>query len=518
MDHMDPDAVGRAIPIRPNSHSLFFVVMSVAAMPPALAQGWTIAPTLTIAEIYTDNVTLAAEGSEEDDLVTEITPGVHVYRDGRRVDVNINYRVQGLLYADDSDRNETYHQLAAGADAELVDEHLFLETQASISQQVTSPGQGISFDNINATGNRTDQYVLSVSPYYRQEFAGLINAQARYTYSGVRYEDGPAESDSNAVDVNFSNGRRFGRLTWGVAYHNNELDRDDADDVQYERASGEVAYRLTDRFSVMVRGGYENNDIPTALARRVEDGTYWAGGFSWRPNARTELEALHGDRSSSAALTWGPSTRSSFNISWRDREVGLNPGEVWSGSARWRSRHASIQASYFEDTTTTQQQIVTTRYLNIETNQIVVNPAPGEPVVALPEPILELTDEVYERRRGSVSFGWAGGKSNAILSLYHERREFLESLDDETARGVSALWDWRLMPRSHLVLDGRWQQSEFRGRDDEDEDWYAQLALRRQIRRQADASLAYSHTSRDSAAAGREYKENRVTLRVNIQF
>lgn len=518
MDHTEPDTVRRAIRIWPCSLVLLHATLMAASAQPVRAEGWVVAPELSVAEIYTDNVTLAAEGAEEDDFVTEISPGIRVYREGRRVDVNINYRIQNLLYAEDSDRNATLHQLLADADAELVAEHLYLQTQASVSQRVESPEQGITFDNVNPTGNRIDQYVLAVSPEYRHNFAGLAQVQVRYTYSGVRYEDGPAESDSDAVDASFSSGPRFTRLSWMIAYRNNDVERDDADDVKYEQASAEAAYRVTNTLSALVRGGYENNDIPTAFSRRVKDGSYWAGGLSWMPNARTELDAVYGDRFKSASMTWGPSTRSNFTFSWRDRDVGVNPGELWSGRARWRSRRASLQASYLEDTTTVQQQIAIPRFFNLETGETVTNPAPGDPVVVLPEPILELTDEVFERSRGEISFGWKSGKSNIILGLYRERREFLESLDDETALGTSALWDWRLVPRTHLVLDARWQQSEFRGRDDEDEDWYAQLALNRQIWRQADASLAYSHASRDSATAGREYQENRVTLRMNIHF
>ncbi len=518
MDHTDPDDVRRAIRILPCSLVMFSAVLSMTAARPVLAEDWVAAPTIGLAEVYTDNVTLAAEGSEQEDFVTEVTPGIRVYRAGRRIDVNVDYRIQNLLYAEDSDRNETFHQLMATADAELVDEHFFLESQASVGQRVPSPEQGITFDNINATGNRTDEYALRLSPYYRQNLARFAEARFRYTYSGVRYEDGPSDSDSDAVDVSFSNGQRFRRLTWGLAYHNNELDRNEAQDLQYERASGEAAYLLTEALSFVVQGGYENNDIPVVAARSVEDGTYWAGGFSWRPNARTELVAIHGDRLRSASITWGPSILSSFSVTWRDRDVGLNPGEVWNARARWSAGRALLQAGYFEDTITTQQYVATTRYLNTETNQIILNPAPGEPVVALPAPILTLTDEVYERRRGDISIGWSTGKTNAILSLYQEDREYLETLDDETARGLSALWNWRLMPRSHLVVDGRWQRSEFLARDDEDEDWYARLALNRRIRRQADASLAYSHAARSSSTGGREYQENRVTLRMDIQF
>ncbi|HAN56178.1 MAG TPA: hypothetical protein DCQ77_08340, partial [Betaproteobacteria bacterium] len=64
---------------------------------PVLAADWTVTPNLTASERYTDNVNLApSSGKKESDFITEVRPGIQLYKNGRRLKVNINYSLQSL--------------------------------------------------------------------------------------------------------------------------------------------------------------------------------------------------------------------------------------------------------------------------------------------------------------------------------------------------------------------------------------------------------------------------------------
>jgi hypothetical protein len=66
---------------------------------PAGAAKWDIVPTVSVAETYTDNVSLAPNSFAQGDWVTEITPAISVAATGARLKLNATYDPQVLYYA-----------------------------------------------------------------------------------------------------------------------------------------------------------------------------------------------------------------------------------------------------------------------------------------------------------------------------------------------------------------------------------------------------------------------------------
>ena len=60
--------------------------------------------------------------------------------------------------------------------------------------------------------------------------------------------------------------------------------------------------------------------------------------------------------------------------------------------------------------------------------------------VPLP-PVVSLTDETIERKRAYGTLGIDTGKTGVRMTLFHEQRDYLESGDEETTKGVSGSWD-----------------------------------------------------------------------------
>ncbi|MDO9188337.1 MAG: TIGR03016 family PEP-CTERM system-associated outer membrane protein, partial [Sulfurimicrobium sp.] len=118
----------------------------------SIAADWKITPSLDLKETYSDNIRLASPGNEKSDFVTQINPGISLTGTGPRLKVNARYGMQNLIYAEESSRNTLRHQLNAGANAELLDDLLYLDGKASISQQnISTFGQQSTGDNINIT-------------------------------------------------------------------------------------------------------------------------------------------------------------------------------------------------------------------------------------------------------------------------------------------------------------------------------------------------------------------------------
>ncbi|ADE16291.1 PEP-CTERM system associated protein [Nitrosococcus halophilus Nc 4] len=111
--------------------------------PPVDAAEWNFIPIFGVGEVYTDNVTLAPSGEEQDEFITQIIPGFSLQGIGSHLKLRANYRMQNLLYAEQSSRNTTFHQLQAAATAELIERHFFFDIRSTVFQALVSPSGAV---------------------------------------------------------------------------------------------------------------------------------------------------------------------------------------------------------------------------------------------------------------------------------------------------------------------------------------------------------------------------------------
>lgn len=487
----------------------------------AISAEWTITPTVIVSETYTDNVTLAANGQEDSDFITEVNPAISIRGEGRHLKLNFDYRMQNIFYADSSDRNAINHQLGADANAELIDKLLFLDLEGNIGQQSISNTGRTSRDNLSITNNRTDVIAYSISPYLAHRFGGYMDAELRYTYEASETGQGASDSESNGIDLSISSGRKFSRLKWSLNYSSDELDRDTTTDTKYESTSGEIRYAAHRKIDLVVQGGDENNDFNGALD--TVNGSYWSAGFDWHPSQKISLQVLSGDKDESATLRINPMERTSLEVTYRDREVGTNPGGSWDAKFSHRTRRSTWNASYTETTTTTQEELLDDNiifrgvdaagrsiYENTETGETFINPPSGE--------IFSPTDEVFIRKRTQLSTSLRTGKSNINAGVYSEKREFQAAGDDEDIVGGNISWSWQFAPRTESVLSSGWQQTAFRSSTREDERFDLTLGISRSFSREARGSLNYTYYENDSSLSSSSYEENRISAQVYFSF
>ena len=219
-----------------------------------------------------------------------------------------------------------------------------------------------------------------------------------------------------------------------------------------------------------------------------------------------------------------PTRRTSLVVTYRDRDVGLNPGEVWSGSFSHYTRRTTWKARYEEDTTTEQQLLLQEGFaffgidpLTGETNP---TPQPGDLVVIVPlGPVQTLTDEIIERKRATGTFGMKTGKTGLRFTVFDEQRRFLTSLREEETKGFIGSLNRRIAPHTNSTLSGSWQRRTDDDREGQDSDfWYVQAQLSRQIRQRLNASVSYTFTTQDSDNNRDDYSENRVEARLTAFF
>ena len=496
------------------------LVLLVIYSVPAAAGDLDVTPRIRLGAIYTDNLRLEPS-NEEDDVAAEVTPGISVRADGNRLDASLDYQMENYVFAENSDANNTAHQLNATAAAELSKDLLFLDARSAVGQAIINADEPISLNNFSTGGNRTDFYSYELSPYLQNHFGGYTDGTLRYTYSQLFYDQGASDSTRNGVDARLASGRRFKQVSWFGNYSYNEFDYDDSSrqSDRFEDANGEIRHRTTQDFSLVAQGGWVNDDVQSS--RDSNNGSYWAVGGFWQPSRFWSLEALTGYNLTTASVGLYPTVRTSLLVNYRDSDIGLNAGKRWTVRFNHYTRRTVWGAGYFEDTTTEQQRRreTTTAFLNVDpiTGEVNPDPQPGDVVVPVETEILSISDEVEERKRAFGNFGINTGRSGVRASIFHEERDRLESNTQEKTKGVTAAFNRRVAPRTNSILSGSFQR--ITGDTTTDKDfWYIDASLIRKIGRRTSGSVAYRFTRQDSDNDRDDYDENHIIGRLTTTF
>ncbi len=497
----------------------FPLALAVALSGQTVTAGqWQVNTYLDFSEVYTDNVSLSPAGAEQDEFITQISPGIGINGQSGRAKLNLNYRFQNLIYGHDVADSNANHQLLANGNIELVKNWFFVDAKSSISQQIVDADLSAPLDNFNL-GNRADVITYGVSPYLKLHFGSYAAGEVRYGIDRVENQSTAlADTETTQYSAAFNSGPAFSRLTWGMNYRHEEMQRESGPDSLRENASAVIRYRVHETFNVLARGGHENNEVVTN--RSPKNGSYWSAGGEWSPSRYLTLSATTGENNWDADVYLRPTTRTQLHVGYRDLEVGLNPGGVWTADFSHYTRRSSWQLSYLEESTTTQTLQLAGRqfFLVVDANgNLLIDPRTGFPVVVVNN-LFSLTDQEFIRQRLQGSVTWKSGKSDFVLGAYNERREFEISNESEDVLGANASWVWRLKPRTQSILGGGWQYRNPAGTSEADELWYASLGLNRSITQKVNSSLEFRHTERASGAAGRDYDENRLSLQLNMRF
>ncbi len=498
------------------------LLLLVCAKAPAL-EGWTITPSIELREIYTDNVDLEPSDRAQSELVTAISPGISLFRKGRRLELSINYLMENFLYAKDSDQNQINHQLKSAARAELIKDEVFLDATANMRQLLISPEGRLGLDNLSLGDNRTDALSYQVSPWWRHDFGGFVESEARYTYKVTRFDDAVSDSEGHAATLRLNSGRRYSRLFWELSHTTDQIDRDSVGDSTRQSTRGQGIYQLTREWSLLAEAGYEDNELATGFVN--EDGAFWGVGVGWRPSRFMEFSVLGGGNFRRAAVTLTPTNRSSLQLNYQDREVGLNTGESWSGRLFHRTRYSTWSASYLETVTSVQELIVSSVDDVLDRDTGAPSPGFGEDVLPIPDPggdglnndgLFTLTDQEFLRKRFDFNVGYRRGRSSFSVGVFSERREFQDDQDNEDGFGARASWIWRFATRTSSILESSWERID--AQSDKDNLWITVLGLEHVFAEDMVGEVRYRHARNSAEDAIDGYRENRLSLQLRITF
>jgi len=515
-------------------NSILFGVTSCLLSSAILAEGeWHVEPSLKVASTYSDNIDLEPNG--QSDLVLEVSPGISVNRAGRRLSVNLDYSLQNLVYLDDSDLDESNHQLSTDLNTEILTDTLFLDFTSSISQQLTNRRASGSSDGISGSDNFSDVFTYSISPYWQQHLGDVADFELRYTYDMVKSDDSAGsgdDSDSNGVSFDIQNGSATGRINWNISYDNQQISYDDGGKSDTESTNARIGYQLTQSLNTFVSLTDEDNEFSGDRGDDEPDDSTYGGGFTWTPSQDFSLTALYNKRSdprpnedetfASGDVFWAPTARTDINFGFGSRFFG----DTYNATVNHRTRWTRWNFSYDEGVSDFRSLALQRSLIACPANAIniaqcrVLAPGealqPGELLLGSNQGLasvlnVNITDDTFINETAQASVSIVGARNTVTLALTDTKRTFVSDNATEEETSVDLSWTYQFAPRTDSrVTIGR-TESQF---DDGEEDDFMRYAWR--ITTEIGGSSIFyveaQVNERDSNVLADRYDENRLTV------
>ena len=508
-----------------------------------MAGDWKWTPRLSLGERYSDNAFLRPKGLERSDWITEISPGIAVQREGRKLKVDVDYSLQGYVYANEGDRSRARSSLNGQARAELLEDWFYLDASARASQQLVDYVDGIGLGDAVGIQNTRQTYGYSLSPYLKHRFGSDATVELRVGRDEYRSTGSGSLSDSSTNRYSFSavSGNNFFPLSWRLSYDRRETDYQGLTDTDSEHASAYGRLQIRRQFGLIGQAGIQKGNFPGAT-NRIRDFSYYGLGVYYNPGRRFfgELAYNLSDQGNfvSGSVTLQPTLRTTLNAS----STVNNFGRSYALSANHRTRKSSWGLVYQERLSSYDQLDYENLFDAWLCGDVYVFPiALGS---AVPAGCAKLSDTALAGLFGSSAFkpvtlnqtyiskgltgqfGYQLRRANVRLSLFDNRQQYQgtgASGREDRRIGLQAAVSVRPGERTTLTLTSGVSRLEVDdpvtpANDREDDYWNVGLTLTRRFQPDMSGSLEVRHQQRDSNLSNQDYTENAVAARLNMRF
>jgi uncharacterized protein (PEP-CTERM system associated) len=480
---------------------------------PEGGRAFYIVPTLSTNATLTNNVNLSAT-DKQSDLILAVSPGIQIGGQSGRVRGFLNYALTGSFYARDVDSSSFTNYLNASGNAEVVQNWLFIDANASISQQYISPFGTQSPDVGLNNSNRTEVTTVNVAPYVSGQIAGQVNYVGRAFYTFT--DSGTSQAADSTVWgalLGFDSTTRWSRLSWGLDFTYREAkfsgQRSEFDQLNVLSLN----YAVTPELRVSLRGNVETSNL-TTFDNETTSG--WGGGLRWTPSPRTNFIVEYDQRVFGNSHLYSLDYRTPRTVWAISNRQGLSTGQTNSGRGNPGSPFDLLFAQFaaIEPDPVARAQLVN-NFLRANG----IDPNSSLQTGYLPNQV------VLERRQeGSVS--WLGQRDTLIFNVYQTQSESLQPVtfdpnDPFSAgnalkwRGASVNWVHRLTPRATLSVSGSGQRTSQDFGDQETTLWLGMVMWTNQIAERASLSLSARYQTQTGTAT---FNEAALLATLNLTF
>ncbi|MDC8756868.1 TIGR03016 family PEP-CTERM system-associated outer membrane protein [Janthinobacterium fluminis] len=506
----------RTAPPRAGAWGLLIIVVLAV---PARAADWSVAPALRLRESYSDNALLAPPEQARGDFISEISPSLVVHGKGPRLRLDLAYSLQQILYQRRPDRSN--HQLQADANGELLQDWLYVDARASVSQQNVSGFGPQALDNLAVPGSQSTVQATQISPYLRRHLRGLGSAELRYTHAEVSNGDALLTVKTDELLLDLVGDTGAGGLGWDAHLDRRQTRNRRQGTRQASKAALSLRYMLSSHFNVFASAGYER-EAYAAADGAAPGGRHWSLGLGWYPSNRSNIVVSAGKRFF---------------------------GNTYAVDANYRSRRINWSLGYHEDISNTPAQLL--RLSAGETANLLDQLWSG----AMPDPQLRrrrvdtfmrfsqllgpdvgavnyFSEHYYLQKQLSLSMAAATPKSTLVLGLTATRRtaqskigidslllpDLSAALEERTRQlGASAGWNWRLSSRSSVNASAAYGAIESLGLGRKDRNLALSVGITRTLQPKLTAALDLRRVQHSSNRGG-NYRENAISASLIFQL
>jgi uncharacterized protein (PEP-CTERM system associated) len=455
----------------------------------AHANDWKIEPSISAYESFTSNAGLDPPGKEKADFVTTVSPAIDVDRKGPRLNFDLNYNLDAILYAREHDQDEVQQRLRFDTRAVVLPELFFLDANAAISQQPKQSERPSSGSQLTASTNEESVYTYRISPSLHNHLGNFADSSVRYTFGQV-FANGLSNTTIQRLDSSLTSGRQFPRLIWALT--ENAAYSSGSRNVSDIFAAASAEYHIDRTMSLVGSAGYER--ISDSTLDDEPDGPIGTAGVRLTPGPRTSLDVLYNHRFGSNFVTG--------NLSYLiDTQSRLD--------ASYTERVETSQLA-FVDNLDFLQRDETGAFIDSRTERL----------FRLDDSSFGLEDNAFRLRAFNLSLHLVRGRNTWDAVAYHERRT-IDALDErDTAFGGSLNWAHQLNEVASLNLTARYRYETFDGPFGGD---HVQLvgagaALVNNLADNLDAVIAVNFTKQFADKSDNEFVETVVSLGLIKRF
>src|SRR5665213_2023169 len=484
---------------------------------------WRFVPDISVRETATDNVDQSAD--KRGDFITEIIPGIRIDGNGARVKLHLDYRMDNLIYARQSSKNNLQNALDANGSVEAIEKFLFIDGSANIAQQAISPLGPRPVDATTASSNRAETRAYQLSPYLRGQFGAASDYELRYRYSDLHSSsDAAGNSRVGEITAHVGSAPRVSGLGWRLEADSQTVASEFQRDTRSDRGRGILIYQIDPQFRVSATLGRERNDYVTL---DTVDKTTYGAGFEWAPTSRTKIHGNWEERFFGGGWDFGASHRTPFfALSITDHRDVNTDAQGAAGVASGAAYDLLFAA-------------LTTRFpdplVRADEAQRILRGGGIPADLGLPPDFLVGTAFIERRQQASAAF--LGVRNTLTFIVYQLTRDALGASTELTApaaatgfatntreRGASATYTHRLTGFSSISAIGSWLQAtsdsaHLASAGSLSRQWDGRLIYVTQFGPRTSGSLEYRYARFDSDSGGTfDYRENALIASVLLQF
>ena len=409
---------------------LSLVAVGAQAAPDAGGDGsrpFVITPNVSVNETLTDNANLTAT-DRRPDLISQVSPGVQLRSAAGWAQGFLNYSLVGITYARSTSSGSIQQSLNSAVQTQLLDHHLFIDGNASITRQNITAFGTQTPDSALHTDNQTQVAALALTPY----LAGVLAGNTEYRLGGD-YSITHSSSDAIGNTRNSGGSAHLGtaqttaRIGWGLDVSDEGTDYSLGRSTTTKSAVGSLIFSPDGELQFTVRGGREGTDVESLNLKY--DTTYGAS-LRWAPSDRTTLLLQDDKRYFGDAYTLSFLHRSAHTV-WTisDTRQVINNG---SATAQGQPMTA-FDLLYSQLTSKYPDPIARANQALAELEALGLNPL----VMVTPG---FLTNAVSLERNVAFSVGYIGLRTNILLSAQQDDMSRLDPLSqavDSLSNGSS---------------------------------------------------------------------------------